>query len=353
MGQESKAVQRKHKTFSRDIGLYWKFSLKKGSTVGNVRRGSLVVFLVLAVSCRKGTGTGSKGEGEMRVVDIDTPRGLDGPPLSKCDHDGSKCSAIAENDTVAAGTLVKTAGGARASFALGPSASLEVGEEGTVFLASSSSIEMIKGSVVLRKLGSQGQSAEPVRIDLAGRTAEVDPKVGGTVLIRAKTADRAAVTVEKGKLTVRSSGGQAMVLLSGETVDLTKGKPPERSASFVAVEPHRTASEEAPILAEGPPRGLGRMTARVPGRTDVVSGVRLVSHKVDVVVRDGLARTEVEEVFQNDTQQVLEGRYAFPLPSEFPISRGGRQTVAMTRVTLPATVLHPSRRVLDGFGIAF
>jgi hypothetical protein len=44
---------------------------------------------------------------------------------------------------------------------------------------------------------------------------------------------------------------------------------------------------------------------------------------------------------------------AFGSIRNFPISHGGRQTVAMTRVTLPATVLHPPRRILDGFGIAF
>jgi Ca-activated chloride channel family protein len=34
-----------------------------------------------------------------------------------------------------------------------------------------------------------------------------------------------------------------------------------------------------------------------------------------------VARTEVEEVFQNDTSQVLEGRYVFPLPADASISR--------------------------------
>jgi Ca-activated chloride channel family protein len=63
------------------------------------------------------------------------------------------------------------------------------------------------------------------------------------------------------------------------------------------------------------------MTARVPGRSDVVSGVRLASHHVEVALRDGFARTEVEEIFQNDTSQVLEGRYVFPLPTNASISR--------------------------------
>ncbi|NUN53265.1 MAG: hypothetical protein HUU06_10845, partial [Planctomycetaceae bacterium] len=63
------------------------------------------------------------------------------------------------------------------------------------------------------------------------------------------------------------------------------------------------------------------MSARVPGTEAVVSGVRLVAHHVRVDVRDGLARTTIEEAFQNDTGTVLEGRYAFPLPPDASISR--------------------------------
>ena len=295
-----------------------------GTIVRYFRRGALLLFSALTLSCHKDSG--SKGDGAIRALDVDAPLGLEGsegPAVSRCDHDGKKCSAIAKDDTLPAGALVKTARGARASLALGSAANLDLGEESAVVLGSSSSVEVQQGSVVLRKLGTTGPNGDSLRIEVAGRTAEIDPKVGATVLIRARSADRAAVTVEKGKLTLRSGIGQTMVLLSGETADLAKGRAPERSASFVAVEPHRTASASAqPALAlDAGPRGLGRMTARVPGRTDVVSGVRLVSHNVDVVLRDGLARTEVEEVFQNDTSQVLEGRYVFPLPADASISR--------------------------------
>ena len=63
------------------------------------------------------------------------------------------------------------------------------------------------------------------------------------------------------------------------------------------------------------------MTARVPGTTEVISGVGHTKHDVRVVILDGFARTEIEEVFQNDTSQVLEGRYVFPLPPDATISR--------------------------------
>lgn len=82
------------------------------------------------------------------------------------------------------------------------------------------------------------------------------------------------------------------------------------------------AGREAVTAAQASaPRGFGAMTARVPGTEGVVSGVRLVTHRVSAVVRDGFARTTIEEEFQNDTGRVLEGRYAFPLPPDASISR--------------------------------
>jgi Vault protein inter-alpha-trypsin domain/von Willebrand factor type A domain len=76
--------------------------------------------------------------------------------------------------------------------------------------------------------------------------------------------------------------------------------------------------EESPLAG---PRGLGTMTGRAPGTTEIIAGVRLASHKVNVVIQDGLARTEVEETFENTTARVLEGRYLFPVPPDASVSR--------------------------------
>ncbi len=77
---------------------------------------------------------------------------------------------------------------------------------------------------------------------------------------------------------------------------------------------------ELPMIVE-PARGLGLMTARVPGTQEVVGGVRLARHDVRVTIRDGVAHTEVEEVFHNESGRVLEGRLVFPLPSDATLAR--------------------------------
>ncbi|TKD10103.1 AgmX/PglI C-terminal domain-containing protein [Polyangium fumosum] len=69
------------------------------------------------------------------------------------------------------------------------------------------------------------------------------------------------------------------------------------------------------------PRGFGTITGRLPGTNTVVPGVRLRAHSVRVTIRDGFARTEIEEELANDTPTVLEGRYVFPLPPDASLSR--------------------------------
>ncbi|MFS8070859.1 MAG: VIT domain-containing protein, partial [Byssovorax sp.] len=106
--------------------------------------------------------------------------------------------------------------------------------------------------------------------------------------------------------------------------------PVEDAALLAAAAPESTATAEArgagsdAVVEEIPlaaPRGLGTMTGRVPGTTAIIAGVRLASHKVNVVIQDGLARTEVEETFENTTARVLEGRYVFAVPPDASVSR--------------------------------
>src|SRR6185295_10166534 len=49
--------------------------------------------------------------------------------------------------------------------------------------------------------------------------------------------------------------------------------------------------------------------------------VTLASHRVRVRIAGAVARTEIEEVFENQTDDVLEGIYRFPLPPDAQIER--------------------------------
>ncbi|UQA59008.1 AgmX/PglI C-terminal domain-containing protein [Polyangium aurulentum] len=77
------------------------------------------------------------------------------------------------------------------------------------------------------------------------------------------------------------------------------------------------APSDKPVAA----RGMGTLTARLPGTSAVTEGVRLAAHRVRVKIEGSYARTEIEEEFFNETDRVLEGRYVFPLPRSASISR--------------------------------
>lgn len=139
-----------------------------------------------------------------------------------------------------------------------------------------------------------------------------------------------------------------------------------RTTNVAAIEPWEasvTCSPEDQCLDEAPPkaaeqkalftvgnelpRGLGTVTARVPGTREVVSGVRLTSHTINVVVHAGTARTVVEEELTNDTSRVLEGRYVFPVPPGASLSRLALY-VDKTLVEGEMVERDRARRIFDG-----
>jgi Ca-activated chloride channel family protein len=50
------------------------------------------------------------------------------------------------------------------------------------------------------------------------------------------------------------------------------------------------------------------------------SGVSIASHKVDVIINNGFARTEIDQVFSNDKDYDMEAVYTFPLPKMSSLS---------------------------------
>lgn len=73
-------------------------------------------------------------------------------------------------------------------------------------------------------------------------------------------------------------------------------------------------------LANAVPRGIGSLTARRAGSRVERQRLRLEDQRVDVSISGTIARTDIEQAFRNETGQVLEGIYRFPLPADASIS---------------------------------
>jgi Ca-activated chloride channel family protein len=212
----------------------------------------------------------------------------------------------------AVGARLETGSAGHALVSLDDETQVELGQGASLALEAPRVAVARAGVVVVRRT-PRGAEAPVVAWRIGGHDAELDASRPTTVAVRAYDGgDRATVTVEHGLLRI---GGAE--LRAGDTASVAKGASVDRQGVYTGtvgrVEGilHEPASEASEPEA---PRGLGTMTARVPGTEQVVAGVRLLSHHVRAVAQNGFARTEVEEVFANDSDRTLEGRYVFPIP---------------------------------------
>ncbi|MDI7269736.1 MAG: VIT domain-containing protein, partial [Myxococcota bacterium] len=155
----------------------------------------------------------------------------------------------------------------------------------------------------------------PLRI--AVPTGEI--AVLGTKFGLAAEDDHCRVDVARGEVEVRAKDGRSARALAGEEAILSlEGAPsvtPVRDLSDLLEWAERLDEDEKA------PRGLGSLRAYPPGRPERERPLSLDSHKVTVRVQGPYARTEVEEVFRNDTGETLEGVYRFPLPPGASVAR--------------------------------
>lgn len=146
-------------------------------------------------------------------------------------------------------------------------------------------------------------------------------EVLGTEFVLAANAEMANVRVVRGSVSARSGGSEVNVK-AGEEGILSKTHGPTVSPS-VGLAAAMAWSDMTPDTNEpdAPIPGLGELRAKRPGdRGEGERPLRLMTHEVEVNVQGAFARTDVVEVFRNDTDNVLEGIYRFPLPPDASIA---------------------------------
>jgi hypothetical protein len=80
------------------------------------------------------------------------------------------------------------------------------------------------------------------------------------------------------------------------------------------------AFEVAAASIDAVPAGIGSLTARRAGSSTTLHRLSVTEQKVQVAISGRIARTEIEQTFYNETADVLEGTYRFPLPGDASIS---------------------------------
>ncbi len=238
--------------------------------------------------------------------------------LSVCTDD-DECTAVSAESDVEAGRALVTDGTTRAQLTMA---------DGTkVTLDHSTRLELSDDTGRRAKLTRGGLVADVAKIE--GKQARFDLPKGHVNVLGTKLAikvldDSASVDVSRGKVELVGAEDRKVTVRAGEEGRLLAGSPP-----FVSPAPSLGEalawSEAASAESEAedvPARGLGELKAKKPGdKTERSGAVTLTSHSVKVRIAGVMARTEVDETFTNNTDEVLEGIYRFPIPPDAKIER--------------------------------
>jgi hypothetical protein len=277
--------------------------------------GLALVAAAAVVVLRKGAPTSDGGGWSGTVERVASAEGQGGVLL--CDAEGKQCRPGAAGARLERGGRVRTDGATRAE----------------VKLSDGSSVTLDR-STELALLGGDGRGARlsygALVADVAHQTSQArfELPTGGVTVHGTKFALRAqgksaSVDVTRGSVTLSDARERSVRVAEGESGRLEPGAEPYVAYSSSLADSlgwsDAAFGEERATVAG---RGLGELKARKPGQTDERSnGVVLASHEVRVRIAGVVARTEVEEVFENRTDDVLEGIYRFPLPPDAQIER--------------------------------
>ncbi|MCU0663324.1 MAG: VWA domain-containing protein [Myxococcota bacterium] len=131
---------------------------------------------------------------------------------------------------------------------------------------------------------------------------------------------KVSVYVARGLAVVSAKGGRAEVH-SGERVIVEKeGAPKPQPVDFWVDWTGGMADRELGQSSES--RGAGKLYGIDRDRASAPPApLQILSQKVQIVIRDGVAETTVDQQFFNPTSSVLEGWYWFGLPEDAAVTR--------------------------------
>jgi len=276
----------------------------------------LALAAAAAVVLVRGGPDGGPGGGWSGTVErVVSARG--NASVLLCDAAGAHCSPVAAGARVESGRHVKTDAATRAE--------VKLSDGSRVTLDRSTELALLDGNARGARLLRGGLVAD---IAHQKHEARFELPAGGVTVHGTKFALRAqgkaaSVDVTRGSVTLSDAHEHRVRVVEGESGRLEPGVEPfvaysSSLADSLGWSDEAFGDDRAAVAG----RGIGELKAKKPGQTAERAGaVVLASHEVRVRIAGVVARTEIEEVFENHTDEVLEGIYRFPLPPDAQIER--------------------------------
>ena len=296
--------------------------LSRGLLAGGALAAAAAAVVIVASSGGDGDGSPVPGagapsawSGSLAVVDRAASDGASGVDIAPAD--GGAFAPASSGGTVTPGSRLRTDERTRAEIALADGTRIHLDHATEIKLgASGRDLVMARGNLV----------ADVAHLE-SGPNATFETPSGrvevlGTRFALSATDKHTSVRVVRGVVRLRA-GDRSVDVRAGEEGTVEAGGAPEVSAAGDLVSAIGWSEILAPDQPEDEvPAGIGELRAYKPGeKRDRDWRLSLASHKVTVRIVGNVARTEIEETFQNDSAVRLEGVYKFPLPPDARIER--------------------------------
>jgi hypothetical protein len=289
-----------------------------GAVAGALAAAAAALVVGLRAPQTGGAGGGGAAEYSAQawratVVRVVRPREAGTVGLDAQQPGASQWESTQEGATLAVGTRLRTDARTRARVSLDDGTVLVLDRDAEVVFDPSAPrrARLVRGHLVADVAHREGSTA---RIDTPNGAIEVL----GTKFALTATEARTLVRVTRGRVRLSGADGSAEVGAGQEGV-AARGLVPvvspavdlAGSVAWSELGAREDGARDEPVV------GFGELRARRPGNTQEREEiVRLTSHTVKVRVVGNVARTEIEEVFQNESGREMEGIFRFPLPPE-------------------------------------
>jgi len=226
---------------------------------------------------------------------------------------GGVCSVVSVGERVEPGDTVRTGAAGQARLRLDDGTLVSLERATSLVLDSEQDLARIERGVILVEASTKRRA--PLVLGLPrGRSSLALGSLVARVLGPTTT-----VEVLRGRAEVDGLEVPGRSVRAGQVVTwLGDGRPKVTLASVTSSSLVLASTDDSTPGA----RGLGELRAKRPGSDEERAGaVSLRRHAVKARVVEGFARIEIDETFQNDSDEILEGIYRFPLPPDAQIER--------------------------------
>ena len=216
------------------------------------------------------------------------------------------------------GATLRTSSSGRASLSGGDFRRFDVNAN-TELSVGLGNIKLTNGELFLE---TPPESKKTMTIELPQGTLTTE----GAALNVRHSGESTEINVLRGQISLQARGGQMTVRAAEKAIisaDGTAKKGP--SADFTMLTQWTMALQKSADNPQNlddtlPPPGFGTLSAKTPGTTKE-RPFKLLSQQVTVTINDQIAKTQVEEIFENPSDVVVEGSFRFTLPEGASINR--------------------------------